>query len=53
MEPLVIERTINRATPEKVWSALTDKDVKKWFMDNPEFKAEPGSNSRSRRAERT
>jgi uncharacterized protein YndB with AHSA1/START domain len=42
MEPLTIERMI-KASPEKIWSALTDKDqIAKWFVPVPEFKAEPG-----------
>ena len=41
-EPIVIERTFN-ATLEQVWKAITDKDeMKKWYFDLPEFKAEVG-----------
>ena len=39
-EPLVIERTIN-APAEKVWQAISDKDLmKEWYFDMPDFKAE-------------
>lgn len=42
-EPIIIERTYN-APVEKVWSALTDRDVmKKWYFDVPEFRAETGT----------
>jgi uncharacterized protein YndB with AHSA1/START domain len=41
-EPLVFERTYN-VSVEKLWSALSDKDeMKKWYFDLPEFKAEKG-----------
>ncbi len=41
-EPFVIERTLD-ASIEKVWDAITDKDqMKKWYFDLPEFKAEVG-----------
>ena len=39
---IVIERTYN-APVEKVWRAITDKDeMKQWYFDLEEFKAEPG-----------
>lgn len=41
-EPFVIERTYN-APVEKVWKAITDKnDMKQWYFDLSDFKAEPG-----------
>jgi uncharacterized protein YndB with AHSA1/START domain len=41
-QPIVIERTFN-ASVNKVWRAITDKDeMKKWYFDLPEFKAETG-----------
>lgn len=41
-EPVVVERTYD-APVEKVWQAITDKDqMKEWYFDVPEFKAEPG-----------
>ena len=41
-EAIVIERTYN-APAKKVWSAITDKDeMKRWYFDLSEFKAEPG-----------
>jgi uncharacterized protein YndB with AHSA1/START domain len=41
-EPIVIERTYN-APVEKVWKAITDKaEMKLWYFDLKEFKAEPG-----------
>ena len=41
-EPFVIERTYN-APVAKVWKAITDKDeMKLWYFDISEFKAEPG-----------
>ncbi|MEP7169333.1 MAG: SRPBCC domain-containing protein [Bacteroidota bacterium] len=43
IEPFVIERAYN-APVEKVWKAISDKDeMKKWYFDLPEFKAEVGS----------
>jgi uncharacterized protein YndB with AHSA1/START domain len=40
--PFIIERVYN-APIEKVWSAITDNDeMKKWYFDITEFKAEPG-----------
>ncbi len=40
--PFIIERTL-RAPVEKVWKALTDKnEMRQWYFDLPEFKAEPG-----------
>ncbi len=41
-QPIVVEKTYdaNRST---VWRALTDKnEMKKWYFDLEEFKAEPG-----------
>lgn len=41
-EPFVIERTFD-APAERVWRAIADKDdMKKWYFDLPEFKAEVG-----------
>jgi uncharacterized protein YndB with AHSA1/START domain len=41
-EPFVIERIYN-ASVNKVWKAITDKDqMKQWYFDIAEFKAEPG-----------
>jgi uncharacterized protein YndB with AHSA1/START domain len=41
-EPLVIERTYD-APATKVWKAITDKnEMKKWYFDLEDFKAEPG-----------
>lgn len=40
--PLIIERTYN-APAAKVWKAITDKDeMKQWYFDLSEFKAEAG-----------
>jgi len=40
--PFIIEKTFN-ANPQKVWSAITNKDeMKKWYFDLPEFKPEKG-----------
>lgn len=40
--PIVIERVYN-ASPEKVWKALTEvSDMKHWYFDIKEFRAEPG-----------
>jgi uncharacterized protein YndB with AHSA1/START domain len=40
--PYVIERTYN-APVAKVWKAITNKDdMKKWYFDLPEFRAEVG-----------
>lgn len=40
--PFIIERTFN-APVEKVWSAITDKnEMKEWYFDLEEFKAEEG-----------
>jgi uncharacterized protein YndB with AHSA1/START domain len=42
-EPIMIERTYD-APVEKVWAALTDKDVmKQWYFDVPEFRPEVGN----------
>lgn len=39
---VIVERTYN-APIEKVWNAITDRDeMKKWYFDLPEFKADPG-----------
>ena len=41
-QPIIVERTYN-APIEKVWNAITNKDeMKKWYFDLAEFKAEPG-----------
>ena len=41
-EPIIVEKVYN-APIDKVWQALTDHDeMKKWYFDIPEFKAEPG-----------
>jgi len=41
-KPIVIEKVYN-APIEKIWKAITDKDeMKKWYFDLSEFKAEPG-----------
>ena len=41
-EPFVIERTYN-APIEEVWKAITDKNqMKQWYFDIADFKAEPG-----------
>ena len=41
-EPFVIERIYN-APVTKVWKAITNKDdMKSWYFDMPEFKAEIG-----------
>ena len=41
-DPIIVERIYN-APIEKVWNAITDKDeMKKWYFDLAEFKAEPG-----------
>ena len=41
-EPFVFERTYN-ATASKVWQAITNKDdMRNWYFDLPEFRAEPG-----------
>ena len=43
-EPIVVEKLYN-APVKKVWGALTDKDeMKIWYFDLEEFKAEPGFN---------
>ena len=40
--PIVIEHTIN-APVAKVWQAITDKNqMKEWYFDLKEFRAEPG-----------
>ncbi|MEO5946341.1 MAG: SRPBCC domain-containing protein [Chitinophagaceae bacterium] len=40
--PIIIERTFN-ASVDKVWAAITDKaQMKEWYFDLAEFKAEPG-----------
>ena len=41
-QPIIIERTFD-APVGKVWQAITDKDeMKKWYFDLAEFKAETG-----------
>ena len=41
-QPIIVERIYN-APVEKVWNAITDRDeMKKWYFDLVEFKAEPG-----------
>jgi uncharacterized protein YndB with AHSA1/START domain len=41
-QPIVLERILN-ASISKVWKAITDKDeMKNWYFDLEEFKAEPG-----------
>ena len=41
-EPFVIERTYS-APSDKVWQAITDhRQMKQWYFDLPDFKAEPG-----------
>jgi uncharacterized protein YndB with AHSA1/START domain len=41
-EPVVIERVLN-APVTKVWKAITDNnEMKKWYFNISEFKAEPG-----------
>ena len=41
-KPIIIERTYN-ASPERIWKALTDtREMKEWYFDIKEFKAEPG-----------
>lgn len=40
--PFVIERKL-KATPEKIWKALTEKELmKKWYFDLDNFVAETG-----------
>lgn len=42
MQPIIKEVMIN-APAEAVWKAITDKDeMKQWYFDIVEFKAEPG-----------
>ena len=41
-EPIKIDKLL-KATPEKIWQAITDKDqMKQWYFSLPEFRAEPG-----------
>ena len=41
-EPVIVERIYN-ASVQKIWSALTDPaEMKKWYFDIPDFKAQPG-----------
>lgn len=41
-QPIVVEQACN-ASPERVWQALTDvNQMRKWYFDISEFKAEPG-----------
>lgn len=40
--PVIVERTINSPV-EIIWAALTDKkQMKEWYFDLDQFKAEPG-----------
>ena len=40
--PIVVERVFSTSA-DALWRALTDKDeMKQWYFDLPEFKAEPG-----------
>lgn len=40
--PVVVERIV-RATPKRVWDAITKKDLmKQWYFDLSDFKAEVG-----------
>ena len=42
IQPIFLERLLN-APISKVWEAITNKDeMKKWYFDLPEFKAEIG-----------
>jgi uncharacterized protein YndB with AHSA1/START domain len=41
-QPIIVERTYN-APASKVWKAITNRDdMKQWYFDIPEFKAEVG-----------
>lgn len=41
-EPIIVEKIYN-APVDRVWNAITNNDeMKKWYFDIPEFKAEPG-----------
>lgn len=41
-DPVIMERSFN-APIEKVWQAIIDnKEMKEWYFDLEEFKAEPG-----------
>lgn len=41
-QPIIVERTFN-APVAKVWRAITDKnEMKSWYFELSEFKAEPG-----------
>lgn len=41
-EPVIVEQTFH-ATPERVWSAITEKDeMKQWYFNLLEFNARPG-----------
>jgi len=41
-DPIVVEQTFNAPVP-KVWQAITNKaQMKEWYFDLKEFKAEPG-----------
>jgi uncharacterized protein YndB with AHSA1/START domain len=41
-DPIIIERVFN-APVEKIWNAITDKEeMKQWYFDLKEFKAESG-----------
>ncbi len=42
-EPIVVEKKIN-ASPQKIWAALTDKNLmKQWYFDIVDFTPEVGS----------
>lgn len=41
-QPIFVEKTYD-ASPAEIWTALTDKnEMKSWYFDLAEFKAEPG-----------
>lgn len=41
-DPVVMIKVLD-AAPDRVWRAITDKDeMKEWYFNLPEFKAEPG-----------
>ncbi len=41
-QPFIIERTF-KASPDKVWKAITNKEeMKQWYFDLQDFKAEQG-----------
>ncbi len=44
IQPIVVQELYD-ATPSQVWKAITDADeMKNWYFDLPEFKAEKGYN---------